>query len=251
MTGQRRGNQHLPPQTHEYFRSLSAELDVQADRVRSLIGGSHWASDGGHKEALLRGLIEGVMPSGTVVARGFLVNPITPADCSREQDVVVIDTSSEPPLFNYGGLVITSSEQAYACLSVKSAFGKQEFLDSLDGFLSVPKNTTCDTFFGSYHYGYDQGALSDLGKKLTRWLKAPRNRVPMVVRVSPSTFFLLETTSRSHRIRLYSTEGASTAFFVARLVNHIAAIRSNRPSAFADALDASDACSDCHEVKLP
>ena len=241
----------MRPRPHDYFRSLSAELDVQADRVRSLIGDAHWLSDGGHKEALLRGLIERHMPSGTLVSRGFLVGPLSPTVCSREQDVLVLNTSTDSPFFNSGGLAITSSEHAYACLSVKSAFGKNEFLSSLHGFLSVPATTTgVGTFFGSYHYATDDGAsLAKLGEKVAGWLEQERERVPMVVRVSPTVFFLLETGTLP-RIRMYATTNASTAFFLAKLVNNIATVRSNRPSAFAEALDAADSCLEFHEVNL-
>ncbi|MCC6525917.1 MAG: hypothetical protein IT373_24935 [Polyangiaceae bacterium] len=236
-----------------YFQSLSAELDVQADRVRALIGEAHWLSDGGHKEALLRGLVEKHMPSGTIVTRGFLVGPLSPENCSREQDLLVLDCSSDPPLFNYGGLVVTSPDHAYGCLSVKSTFGKDQLLDSLDGFLSIPKCASGATpFFGSYHYAPDgEMPLPELGEKLSRWLGPHDARVSMVVRVSPSVFFILETDQKPHRIRLYAAANASTAFFVARLVSHVTSLRSKRPSAFADALDAAVPCSAFLEVSLP
>ena len=236
----------------DYFRSLSAELDVQANRVRSLIGDAHWLSDGGHKEALVRGFVTRHVPHGTVVGRGFLIRPESPTVCSREQDVLVLNTTNEPPLFNIGGLLVTSSAHAYACLSVKSAFGKKEFLDSLDGFLSVPENTAnVDLFFGSYHFGTEEGSsLAELGERVSGWLDG-HDRAPMIARVSSTTFLLLEVGARPHRLRLYATESGSTAFFIARLVNHITARRSKEASAFADALDASDACTDFHEIELP
>jgi hypothetical protein len=243
----------MSPRTQDYFRSLSAELDVQADRVRSLIGNVHWLSDGGHKEALLRGFLGKHLPCGTAIARGFLVNPLSPAQCSREQDVLILDTSVDPPLFNYGGLAVASCEQAFACLSVKTAFGKKEFIDSLKTFLSIPNCTTGrETFFGSYHYAADNDdSLTSLGGRVASWLKPELRRVSMVVRVSPTVFFLLTTNTKPHKLCLYKTTNSSTAFFVARLVNHIASLRSSRASAFADALDASDSCSDVQEVGVP
>jgi hypothetical protein len=134
---------------------------------------------------------------------------------------------------------------------VKSAFGKGEFLSSLEGFASIPQTTTGDRpLFGSYHYGADDGrSLSSFGDLLAQWLTG-RDHVPMVVRVSPTVFFFIETHTQPHRIRLYSTENGSTAFFIAKLVSHIAALRTKRAAAFADALDVADSCTEFHETTL-
>ena len=62
-------NKNLP----SFFQTLSLELNAQADRVRQLIGSSHWISDGSHKEALLRGVVERYVPDATVTSRAFKV----------------------------------------------------------------------------------------------------------------------------------------------------------------------------------
>ena len=241
------------PRPQDYFRSLSAELDIQADRVRSLLGDRHWVSDGGHKEAILRGFLEKHLPSGTLVSRGFLVNPLSAIECSREQDVVILDTLVAAPLFDYGGLVVASCEQALACISVKTSFGRPEFTDSLQTCLSVPKTTLGgETLFCSYHYDCDHDtSLPSLAAKVADWLKQEANRVSMVVRVSPRTFFLFDASTEPHSLHLYATTGGSTAFFLARLVNHIASLRSGRPSGFSDLLDVSDSCSEVINVIVP
>jgi hypothetical protein len=67
------------PRPNEYFRSLAAEFDVQASRVRHLIGDAHWGHDGNHKEAL--------------VADGMVVQP-TPGP-NRQFATLVAVTASE------------------------------------------------------------------------------------------------------------------------------------------------------------
>jgi hypothetical protein len=84
----------------DYFLSLAEELNSQASRVRQLIGSAHWGQDGRHKEALLRELIRRHSPASILVTSGFLVSPNNVEVRSLEQDILLIDTSTEAPLFN-------------------------------------------------------------------------------------------------------------------------------------------------------
>ena len=226
---------------NEYFRSLAAEFDVQAMRVRQLIGDAHWGNDGNHKEALVRGLLEAHVPAGVLVTRAFLVSTLTPTNCSREQDVVVLDHSSDAPLFRFGGLAISSVESALVSVSVKTQFGKAEFIDSMTSFATVPTTPGAGSmFFGVYHFP-DADKVSDdlepLATKIRGWMvDAPR--ISVVLRISPSILGLIDVRTTPGTLHLYQTDDASTAFFLARMLNHIATSRAGRPSFFADALDA-------------
>lgn len=72
-----------PPQTlpgirsdlTEYHKSISQELNLVKDRVRNIIGSSHWQSDGEHKEAVLRRILRTHLPESLHVARGFVYFP--------------------------------------------------------------------------------------------------------------------------------------------------------------------------------
>ena len=241
----------MQPRFDDYFRSLSAELEAQANRVRCLIGSAHWLSDGGHKESILRHIIERHMPSGTLVARGFIVNNSSDEACSREQDIFIVDTSSEAPLFNQGGLIITPQEYVYASVSVKSAFGKNEFLDALRTFASIPSWASTKLFFGSYHFGaYLEDDLDSLASRMAEWLLHEQDRVSMMVRISPSLFALLDV-GDVHRLRVYRAADRSTAYFLARLLNHVSGCRSANASIFADVLDGTDPQIEVVEIAVP
>ncbi len=40
-----------------FYKSISAELRATQDRVRDLIGSSHWGTDGAHREIILRKIL--------------------------------------------------------------------------------------------------------------------------------------------------------------------------------------------------
>jgi hypothetical protein len=67
--------------------------------VRDLIGSKHWLSDGHHKEFLLTALLERHLPAGTIAGRGFVIHPDEPDQCSTEQDILVVDSTREAPVF--------------------------------------------------------------------------------------------------------------------------------------------------------
>lgn len=122
---------------HAYFRSLASELQAQADRVRNLIGDLHWLSDGHHKEYLLTTLLERHLPGNTLVGRGFVVDPTDPGAQSKEQDIIILDTTVEGPLFNQGGLLVSLPSGVLATISVKSTMSAQTISDSVSNQASV------------------------------------------------------------------------------------------------------------------
>ena len=78
-----------------YLRSLADELRAQSQRVRDLIGDAHWLTDGFHKEFLLAEIIRRHLPGSHIAGRGFVVSPSHLEVRSREQDILVVDTSCE------------------------------------------------------------------------------------------------------------------------------------------------------------
>lgn len=125
------------PNAGRYLRSIGDELAAQARRVRDLIGDAHWLSDGHHKEYLLTSLLQRHLPSGVVATRGFVVSSSDYRRCSTEQDVLVIDTQVEAPLFNQGGLVIAFPQSVLGAISVKTNLRAKELKDVDAGLVSL------------------------------------------------------------------------------------------------------------------
>lgn len=116
--------------------SWSDELFARVDRVRSLIGDAHWATDGAHKESLLRTFIASRLPSTVAAGHGFLLDSATDA-CSREIDVLIRDCLHSAPLFDESGITICHPQSISAYIEVKSDFRA----DSLENALKLVSDT--------------------------------------------------------------------------------------------------------------
>lgn len=110
------------PDPSAYLESWAQELEARAKRVRNLIGDAHWVSDGSHKEALLREFLRRYLPSGLVIANGFVRSPSAENNCSPEIDVLVADPRVHPPLFAEGDLQIVPPTCVVAHVEVKTTF---------------------------------------------------------------------------------------------------------------------------------
>ena len=129
----------MPPNNLQYLRSLSEELLVQANRVRSLIGDRHWLSDGHHKEYLLMELLGRHVPSSYSLSRGFVVSPRYPDNISKELDILISDSSIFTPLFQQGDLSVIFPESLSAIVSVKTTLCRAEIVSVLEGVESIAR----------------------------------------------------------------------------------------------------------------
>ncbi len=125
------------PNRNGYIASLARELSSQAQRVRDLIGDKHWLTDGHHKEYILKYLLSRHIPAGVALSRGFIVHPKRPDLVSREQDLLVIDTLANAPVFDQGGVCVAFPQQVLGAIAVKTRFSTQQFRDACDTLYSV------------------------------------------------------------------------------------------------------------------
>lgn len=229
-----------------YLLSLAEELASQAKRVRDLIGSRHWLSDGHHKEYLLSNLLQRHCPSATLVTRGFVLNPRYPELCSREQDILVIDTSSEAPLFYQGGLAIASPQSLIATISVKTRLGKAELSDAV-GSLSSAQEVALEsgiplthTFYGAYFFEISPQVISSpaiiydylsehCGKQSSSTILTPD-----YLSSGKDLIFKVSHEDSATFINGFSSPGFATAIFLAALLAHIAASRGNHESNILD-----------------
>lgn len=112
----------------EFFGSTAMTLKAQGQRVRNLIGESHWQSDGTYKERLLKNAIREIVPSTFKVGDGFLIyrkdKEQNHFDVSRQIDVLVYDDRFVAPVFRDSDFVIILAETALAAIEVKSSWGR-------------------------------------------------------------------------------------------------------------------------------
>lgn len=120
-----------------YLQTITREIIAQGDRVRQLIGDRHWLSDGTHKEAVVCAVLSRFLPSSVTASKGFVLGTHDGTICSKEQDILIYDTTSNAPLFDQSGLTILMGRQALATASIKSTLNHSSLWGSLDNQLSA------------------------------------------------------------------------------------------------------------------
>jgi hypothetical protein len=219
------------PNRLSYLQSLAAEISVQAKRVRDLIGKAHWLTDGHHKEFLFLSLLERHLPSGMIASRGFVVGHSDENICSTEQDVLVVDTTVEAPLFNQGGVIIAFPHQVRAVISVKTEVSEKMVKDSTVGMATIlesgvaPGNLWCGVYFFE-PCGCKPDTLAKYLKKAGEFARTQPN-VPadwQIDAVACSNDLLClkrvhaqDDGASATVLRGYTDEGLSTAVFLGQL----------------------------------
>ncbi len=114
----------------EYAKSISSELDIEKDRVRRLIGSSHWQTDGEHKEAVLRRVIRSMAPELFCIGCGFVCYPQS-QESSSQLDILVA-SKLRPKLYQDDNLMFVTANTAEAVAEVKTKISKgKSFLEVL------------------------------------------------------------------------------------------------------------------------
>ncbi|MMZ58542.1 hypothetical protein D1872_205270 [compost metagenome] len=140
-----------------YFKTFSDELDVIKDRVRNIIGSTHWGADGSHKEAILQAVLANFIPKKYSIGSGFVISD-DGHECSKQIDIIVYDNSS-PTFFQYCDFVIIPIHYVKAVIEVKTNIGKGDQLNkALANLFSAQKliNKSADELYTgifSYEYG--------------------------------------------------------------------------------------------------
>lgn len=231
-----------------YLRSLGEELDAQASRVRNLIGDAHWPSDGLHKEALLRGILARHLPADATAATGFIVDPLARLAPSTQQDILILDRR-EPPLFQQGGLTVSSPSAALALIEVKSAFRADSLHTALSGLLTrdvlYSSATGAAPWLGIYFFDAEQSASLDSIAEATAAALArvsPTKRIPdqfeLCIRATADMFGRVSLSPPTASVNVFAAHHCATGYFVARLLDHLAGILHGVASPFADMADA-------------
>lgn len=120
-----------------FHESIAGEFEITKDRVRDLIGSTHWQSDGQHKEAIVRRMLRSHIADSYRVGTGFVAYPEfdnpeqnDDRDTSRQIDVL-ITKSSRPTLFRDGEFVIVTPDAVCAVIEVKTSRDATQIAEDL------------------------------------------------------------------------------------------------------------------------
>ena len=118
----------IQPDFIAYHQSLADELKANKDQIRNLIGNAHWPSDGGHKEAILRRVLQNKLPDTFRVGTGFFSDTFEP---SSQIDILITD-ASKPTLFRNGDFLVVTPDCVKAIIEVKTELnGPKKILEAL------------------------------------------------------------------------------------------------------------------------
>lgn len=262
----------MRPNSGRYLQSIADELYSQSTRVRDLIGGAHWLSDGRHKEHLLTSLVQRHLPGSCIAAPGFVVSPGNVKECSREQDLLVVDTTIEAPLFHQGNLLIAFPSTVLAAVSVKTRLEEKYVREAVEGLNSVREVTAgynypcapplCAAFF----FEERDSALDDPTTVLNYIEKALRdhavkvdslaNSIPGPDLLATAYNLLIRFDYRTDdtiRLLPHKCDKLAAAIVISHLANHLAQCRGAAHSDFsilADSPHARISGSHVREVKV-
>lgn len=149
-----------------FHRSVGQQILAEENRIRDLIGASHWGTDGAHKESVLRNLIRGFAPEIYRVGTGFVCYPsIEEISAQNSSQIDILITAKESPtLYRSEGLHIVTPECVKAVVEVKTKVQKGAMLRKVIRRLSLDARNVREKAGSNCWAGlfiYNQGSLSD------------------------------------------------------------------------------------------
>lgn len=121
-----------------FRKSITDELLALKNRVRDLIGSSHWQTDGEHKETILRRILKIHAPGTVRIGKGFVCYPSLLSDptqtgqpiCSGQIDILVTSLN-RPVLYREDDLQFVTADSVEAIIEVKTKVKSGKSKDSL------------------------------------------------------------------------------------------------------------------------
>lgn len=218
-----------------YYRSLSLEIEALKGRVRQLIHGHHWQTDGEWKETVLRSVLRRHLPPGVGVGRGFIIGERTP---SSQIDVLLYDTTY-PLLHQDGDLVFVVPDAVRAIIEVKAtltpAVAAPAFKKLADNAALV-RDGAKRIFVGLFAFDADLGpqGITSLFAPLQQAAAGTRSRAINHICVGPShftRFWMYEpfTNAKLSKWYGYQIDQMAAGYFLFNAVESVArdAVRRN------------------------
>jgi hypothetical protein len=129
--------------SQNFQKSITQELDVIKNRVRNLIGNTHWGEEGRFKEAVLKNVIQRFLPNSISIGTGFILkeNESSNTNISHQIDLIIYD-NTKPVLFREGDFIITTETNVKGIIEVKSKINitnLRQVVNSFNDLNAFPK----------------------------------------------------------------------------------------------------------------
>lgn len=209
----------------DFQESITKELDAIRNRVRNLIGDSHWGEEGRYKEAILRNVIRRFLPNNLSIGTGFVIKNNTEPQISKQTDIIIYDNTI-PVLFSEGDFVITTYKNVKGIVEVKTRIRINELEEIIQKAEENGGLVGKNIFNGIFSYEFDGNIDSNtIDQALRRasgyvnhislgpnvfirfWKREERNRLHPLVRECNNDFY-----------NVYNLEGLSFSYFISNLL---------------------------------
>ena len=211
----------------EFQKSITKELDTIKNRVRNLIGSSHWGEEGRYKEAILRNVIKRFLSSNLSIGTGFVIKKNNGnTQISNQIDIIIYD-NTVPVLFSEGDFVITTNKNVKGIIEVKTRIRNNKLQEIIEKNAKINgKLIGKNIFNGIFSYEYEDDINSgniDLAIKVAEgyvnhislgpdvfirfWKKEDRNRLRPPVKNCQNDFY-----------NIYTIRDLSFSYFISNLL---------------------------------
>ena len=110
----------IQPDMDELYESIAKEMHAKKNRVRNIIGDSHWGEEGKYKEIILKKIIQRYLPQDLSIGTGFIATKTNESISTTSQIDLILYQNSYPPLFREEDFVILHPEPVCAIIEVKT-----------------------------------------------------------------------------------------------------------------------------------
>ncbi|SIS92432.1 DUF6602 domain-containing protein [Salimicrobium salexigens] len=106
----------MNPNSLEYQKSIAREFNATKDRIRYLIGSTHWGEEGRYKEVILMNFLKRFLPDNVGIGTGFIKEG---ENISTQIDIIIYDPQM-PAYFKENDFIIVKPESVMGIIEVKS-----------------------------------------------------------------------------------------------------------------------------------
>lgn len=111
----------------EYQKSIALEFKATKNRIRYLIGSTHWGEDGRYKEVILMNFLKRFLPNNIEVGTGFIKD----GDNISTQIDIIIYNSSLPLYFKENDFIIVQPKSVLGIVEVKSNPNRNKIAEAI------------------------------------------------------------------------------------------------------------------------
>lgn len=212
----------MEPNSLEYQKSIAMEFNAIKDRVRNLIGSTHWGEEGSYKEVMVMKFLKKFLPNNIEVGTGFIKEK---NNTSTQIDIIIYD-STLPLYFKENNFVIVQPKSVLGIIEVKSNPNKNEIAAAIFKANNVGQLIKDDFIFnGLFILGSNKASTmlkkprenSEFKKSLLDALSKNNSLNHIVL----NDGIFMKKWSEKNKFSCYAINELATSYFFANLLNVI------------------------------